>query len=58
MRSFKLIKVDLNVAHGIDGDSSKRNFLILSTEDDEIVYVKLHHIKSVSKTGSPEDKKD
>ena len=34
------------------------DFLILLTEDDGVVYVKLHHIKSVSKTGSPEDKKD
>ena len=34
------------------------DFLILLTEDDGVVYVKLHHIKSVSKTGRPEDKKD
>ena len=27
------------------------------TEDDGVLYVKLHHIKSISKTGSPEDKK-
>ena len=36
----------------------RSDFLILLTEDDGVVYVKLHHIKSVSKTGSPEDKKD
>src|SRR4051812_5756761 len=34
------------------------DFLILLTEDDGVVYVKLHHIKSVSKTVRPEDKKD
>ena len=36
----------------------RSDFLILLTEDDGVVYVKLHHIKSVSKTGRPEDKKD
>ena len=33
----------------------RSDFLILLTEDDGVVYVKLHHIKSVSKTESLED---
>ena len=36
--------------------SVRKDFLILSTEADGIVYVKLHHIKSVSKSSHPAGK--